>query len=318
MNLMRYLITGGVGFLGTNLCLRLLSEGHSVVALDDLSTGFRRNLDILSQHQSFSFVNHDIVSPLPASLGRFDYIYNLACPASPPRYQKDPVQTFRTSVWGVWNVLQFALPTRTRVFHTSTSEVYGDPLEHPQKETYWGHVNPIGARSCYDEGKRAAEALLFDFHRAHNHYPMKVVRIFNTYGPCMDPKDGRVVSNLITHALANEPLAIYGDGQQTRSFCYVDDLIDAFLLVEKSGPDFIGPVNLGNPEEFTILQLIEMIEKILGKRIKRESLPLPSDDPRQRRPDIRLAQKTLGWKPKVKLEEGLKKTIQYFESLEKG
>jgi len=310
---MRYLVTGGVGFLGTNLCLRLLTEGHSVVALDDLSTGYKKNLEELKKHKGFTFVKHDIVSPLPASLGKFDYIYNLACPASPPRYQKDPIQTFRTSVWGVWNVLQYALPTRTPIFHTSTSEVYGDPLVHPQKETYWGYVNPHGARSCYDEGKRAAETLIFDFHRAHNKYPIKVVRIFNTYGPYMDPEDGRVISNFITQALANKPLTIYGDGKQTRSFCYVDDMIDGFRAMERAPAGFIGPVNLGNPNEFTLLELADILKLIIGKKLKIKFARLPSDDPKQRKPDITFAKKRLGWKPKIGLKNGLKKSIPYFE-----
>ena len=312
---MRYLITGGVGFLGTNLCLRLLSEGHTVVALDDLSTGFKRNLDVLSSHKSFSFLKHDIVNPLPPSLGKFDYIYNLACPASPPRYQKDPIQTFRTCVWGLWNVLNYALPTRTPVFHASTSEVYGDPFEHPQKETHWGHVNPIGARSCYDEGKRAAETLIFDFHRAHDKYPIKVVRIFNTYGPYMDPDDGRVISNFVIQALAGKPLTIYGNGKQTRSFCYVDDMIDGFRAMEKSAPKFIGPLNLGNPCEFTLLELVDTLEKVIGKKLTLKFLDLPSDDPKQRRPDITVANKNIGWAPKIKLEDGLKKTIKHFKEI---
>jgi len=309
---MRYLVTGAAGFLGTNLCLRLLQSGHEVLGIDNMSSAYEPNLQMLRQNPLFSFEKHDIVNKLP-HLGKFDFIYNLACPASPARYQRDPVQTFRTSVWGVWNVLQYALPCKTPVFHSSTSEIYGDPLEHPQKESYWGHVNPVGMRACYDEGKRAAETLLFDFSRKHSH-PIKVVRIFNTYGPHMDPKDGRVVSNFIMQALEGKPISVYGDGTQTRSFCFVDDLMDAFLLVEKSASDPASPINLGNPDEYTLLQLIETIEQILKKKIKRKFLPLPADDPKQRRPDISIAQK-IGWNPKVRLQEGLKKTIEHFKGL---
>jgi UDP-glucuronate decarboxylase len=315
---MRYLVTGGAGFLGTNLCLRLLGEGHEVVALDNLSTSFDGNVKLLSGKKGFKLVKHDIVEPLP-DLGKFDFIYNLACPASPPRYQKDPVQTFRTSVWGVWNVLQYAKKDKTPVFQSSTSEVYGDPLEHPQKEAYRGNVNPIGPRACYDEGKRAAETLMMDFHRKTNH-PVKIVRIFNTYGPHMDPQDGRVVSNFIIQALAGKPITMYGDGKQTRSFCFVDDLIDGFLRMEKTKAEFTGPVNLGNDKEFTLLELADIVEKLActnnnGKKPKRRFEPLPGDDPKQRRPDISLAKKELGWGPKVGLEEGLEKTVGYFRDI---
>jgi len=309
--MMRYLVTGGVGFLGTNLCLRLLKEGHEVVVLDDLSTGFQRNLELLSKEKRFKFIKHDIVKPLQ-KIGKFDFIYNLACPASPPRYQKDPIQTLRTSVWGVWNALEYAKEDKTPVFHSSTSEVYGDPLQHPQPEGYWGNVNPIGIRACYDEGKRAAETLLMDYHRATGN-PIKIVRIFNTYGPYMDPDDGRVVSNFIVQAIKGRPLTISGDGKQTRSFCYVDDLIEGFRKMEASPKDFIGPVNLGNPKEFTLLELADMIEGMVGKRIERRFVALPKDDPKQRRPDISLAKRKLAWEPRIALEDGLKKTMEYFK-----
>jgi UDP-glucuronate decarboxylase len=307
---MRYLVTGGLGFLGTNLCKRLLADGHEVVALDNMATAAKANAAALGKNKKFSFVRHDIVNPLP-DIGKFDFIYNLACPASPPHYQRDPIQTFRTSVWGIWNVLEYAHPMGTAIFHSSTSEVYGDPLVHPQNEHYWGNVNPCGVRACYDEGKRAAEALLFDYNRKHGH-PIKVVRIFNTYGPHMDPNDGRVVSNFAMQALRGEPLTVYGTGKQTRSFCFVDDMMDGFLKMEKSRADFLGPLNLGNPKEFTLLELAGVLGKVMGKRLKLEFLNLPKDDPRQRRPDIALAKSELGWEPKVGLEEGLGKTVKYF------
>ncbi len=310
---MRYLVTGGAGFLGANLCLRLLGEGHEVVALDDLSTGFSQNVERLRAHANFRLVRHDIVQPLPM-LGAFDFIYNMACPASPPRYQKDPVQTLRTSVWGVWNVLQYAKAEGTPVLQTSTSEVYGDPQISPQAEDYWGHVNPVGARSCYDEGKRAAETLMMDFARREGH-PVKLVRIFNTYGPYMDPDDGRVVSNFIVQALRGQPLTIYGDGKQTRSFCYVDDLIDGLRAMERSRAAFMGPVNLGNPDEFTLLQLADLVEEEAGHKLERRFEPLPGDDPKQRQPDITLAEKELGWRPKVKLANGISRTVAYFRTL---
>ena len=307
---MRYLVTGGVGFLGTNLCFRLLSENHEVVVVDNLSTSFKRNVELLSAEKNFELVEHDIVDPLP-DLGKFDFIYNLACPASPPRYQKEPVHTFRTSVWGIWNVMRYA--KETPVFQASTSEVYGNPLEHPQKEAYHGNVNIVGPRSCYDEGKRAAETIMMDLHRKTGH-PIKIARIFNTYGPYMDPEDGRVVSNFITQALADKPITVYGDGKQTRSFCFVDDLIDGFLAVERSDRDFTGPVNLGNPKEFSLLELAETIESTTGKKLEREFLELPKDDPLQRSPDITIA-KSLGWKPKINLEEGIKRSLDYFRTL---
>jgi len=310
---MRYLVTGGAGFLGTNLCLNLLDEGHVVVAMDDLSTAYEKNLKLLSEKKNFSFVKHDIIEPLPES-GRFDFIYNLACPASPPRYQKDPLKTLRTSLWGVWNVLNYAKQSKTPVLHSSTSEIYGDPLENPQKEGYRGNVNPIGKRACYDEGKRAAETLLFDFHRMSGH-PVKVVRIFNTYGPHMDPEDGRVMSNFIIQSIKGKPLTVYGSGKQTRSFCYVDDMIQALRMIEKTDASFTGPINLGNPDEISILELISIIEKKTGKKAKIEHLEIPEDDPEQRQPDISFAESALGWKPKVTMESGIEKTIEYFRSI---
>ncbi len=310
---MRYLVSGGAGFLGTNLCIRLLQEGHEVVALDDLSSGTEDNLKKLKEFGGFGFTLHDIVRPLP-DVGKVDYVYNLACPASPPKYQRDPVQTFRTSVWGAWNILQYASKENVPVFHTSTSEVYGDPLEHPQAETYWGHVNPIGARACYDEGKRAAETLLFDFARKTG-LEIKVVRIFNTYGPHMDPDDGRVVSNIITQALAGKPVTIHGNGRQTRSFCYVDDLMDGFGRMEKMPKDFAGPVNLGNPQERTVLELVKEVEKEIGAPIEIRYRPLPQDDPKRRKPDISLAKEKLGWEPKTPLPEGIRRTVSYFRGL---
>jgi len=307
---MRYLVTGGVGFLGTNLCLNLLEEGNEVVVLDDLSTGFEKNLETLSGKENFRFIKHDIVEPLP-QLDRFDFIYNLACPASPPRYQKDPLQTLRTSVFGIWNVLHFAKKDKTPVFQASTSEIYGDPLVHPQTESYWGNVNPIGARACYDEGKRAAECLLMDFNKRNKH-PVKIARIFNTYGPFMDPKDGRVISNFIMQTLKDEPLTIYGDGSQTRSFCYVDDLIAAFRKFEATPMDFTGPMNIGNPKEFSLIDLVSLIEKIAGKSIEKKFVDLPENDPRKRNPDISMAKEIIGWEPKTSLEQGLRKSIDYF------
>lgn len=306
---MRYLVTGGAGFLGTNLCLRLLSENHEVVALDNLSTSFKRNVELLSAEKNFGLIEHDIVDPLP-DMGSFDFIYNLACPASPPKYQKDPVHTFRTSVWGIWNVMRYA--GKTPVFQASTSEIYGDPLEHPQKESYRGNVNITGPRSCYDEGKRAAESIMMDLHKKTGQ-PIKIARIFNTYGPYMDPKDGRVISNFMMQTLADKPITIYGDGKQTRSFCFVDDLIDGFRIIEKS-ENFTGPVNLGNPREFSLLELIEKIESVTGKKLEREFKELPEDDPLQRSPDITLV-RSLGWEPRVSLVEGIKRSLDYFKSV---
>jgi len=310
---MRYLVTGGAGFIGTNLCLRLLSEGHSVAAVDDLSTAFSPNVELLAGKRGFTLVRHDIVEPLP-DLGRFDFIYNLACPASPPKYQLDPVRTFRTSVWGVWNVLNYAAPTKTPVFQASTSEVYGDPLIHPQGEGYFGNVNPNGPRACYDEGKRAAESLILDRHRQAG-IPVKIARIFNTYGPRMDPSDGRVVSEFLLKALRGEPLPVFGDGTQTRSFCYVDDMVDAFMALERSRADFTGPVNIGNDSETSLLALCDSVEKAAGRKLGRTFLPLPADDPKRRRPDISLAEMELKWRPKVGLDDGLKRTAAWFEGL---
>ncbi len=313
---MRYLVTGAAGFLGTNLCSSLLEEGEEVLGMDNLSTGFSRNLSELKKSDCFEFISHDVVFPYP-DLGEIDYIYNLACPASPPRYQKDPLQTFRTSVWGSWNAIEYAKKNLLPIFHTSTSEVYGDPLVHPQKETYWGNVNPIGVRACYDEGKRGAESLLSDYRRATGN-PLKIIRIFNTYGPCMDPKDGRVISNFLNQALEGKPLTIYGDGKQTRSFCYVDDLILGIRKMEKSPKEFIGPVNLGNPSEFTLLEIVSALDEVCGKKLQKKFLPLPKDDPKQRCPDISLAREKLGWEPKTTLEEGLRKTIAYFKEIQGG
>jgi UDP-glucuronate decarboxylase len=310
---MRYLVTGAAGFLGANLSLRLLEEGHEVIGLDNMSTGFSHNLEALKKNKKFTFIKHDITMPLP-KIDDIDYVYNLACPASPPRYQKDPVQTFRTSVWGIWNLISLARNAKISIFHTSTSEVYGDPLVHPQNEGYWGNVNPIGVRACYDEGKRGAEALLMDYHRQAKN-PIKIVRIFNTYGQHMDPKDGRVISNFLTQAIGQKPLTLYGDGKQSRSFCYVDDLIEGIVKMEKSPAGFIGPVNLGNPDEFTLLELADKIDEITKRKNKREFLPLPKDDPKQRRPDISLAKEKLGWQPKTKLKDGLRRTFEYFKRI---
>ncbi len=310
---MRYIVTGAAGFLGTNLCLSLLEDGNEVVGLDNLSTGFSRNLELLKENPNFEFVSHDVVSPLP-DLGEIGYFYNLACPASPPRYQSDPIQTFRTSIWGAWNAIEYVREAGIPLFHTSTSEVYGDPLMHPQKETYWGNVNPIGIRACYDEGKRGAEALLMDYFRASGN-PVKIVRIFNTYGPHMDPEDGRVISNFINQAIAGKPLTIYGSGKQSRSFCFVDDLIVGIRKMEKSPKEFTGPVNIGNPTEFTLLELAEELGRIIGGKLEMEFSPLPRDDPQQRRPDISLAREKLGWEPNTPLKNGLVKTIEYFRLL---
>jgi UDP-glucuronate decarboxylase len=307
----RILVTGGAGFLGSHLIDRLLEQGHEVLCADNLFTGTKRNVDHLHNHPRFEFMRHDVCFPLYVEV---DEIYNLACPASPVHYQHDPVQTTKTSVHGAINVLGLAKRLKCKVFQASTSEVYGDPSVHPQPESYWGNVNPIGPRSCYDEGKRCAETLFFDYHRQHG-LPIKVVRIFNTYGPRMHPKDGRVVSNFIMQALAGEDITIYGDGSQTRSFCYVDDLIEGFLRLMASGPDLPGPVNLGNPGEFTMIELAELVLKITGSKSKLKHLPLPADDPKQRRPDITLAKEKLGWEPKVPLAEGLRQTVDYFRNL---
>ncbi len=306
----RTLVTGGAGFLGSHLCERLLADGHDVICLDNFFTGTKANVAHLLEHPRFELMRHDVTFPLYAEV---DQIYNWACPASPVHYQHDPVQTTKTSVHGAINMLGLAKRTKARIFQASTSEVYGDPHVHPQPESYWGNVNPIGLRSCYDEGKRCAETLFFDYHRQHG-LEIKVARIFNTYGPRMHPNDGRVVSNFIVQALKGEPITIYGDGTQTRSFCYVDDLIEGFVRLMVTSGEFTGPVNLGNPGEFTMIELAEKIKAITGSTSELVRKPLPQDDPKQRRPDIGLAQKLLGWEPKVKLEEGLIKTVKYFEN----
>ena len=304
---MRILITGGAGFLGSHLCDRLINEGHEILCLDNFFTGRKQNIVHLLQNPSFELIRHDVVEPFRVEV---DQIYNLACPASPPHYQYNPIKTTKTSVMGAINSLGLAKRVRARVFLASTSEVYGDPAVHPQSESYWGNVNTIGLRSCYDEGKRCAETLYFDYHR-QNGVDIRVVRIFNTYGPRMLADDGRVVSNFIVQALKGEDLTVYGDGSQTRSFCYVDDLIEGFVRL-MSQDKTVGPVNIGNPGEFTMLQLAELVLKKVGGKSKVTNLPLPADDPKQRRPDITLAKEVLGWEPKVPLEEGLNRTIEYF------
>ncbi len=310
----RVLVTGGAGFLGSHLCDRLLEQGHEVLCADNLFTGTKRNLDHLHNHSRFEFMRHDVTMPLYVEV---DEIYNLACPASPIHYQHDPVQTTKTSVHGAINMLGLAKRLRCKIFQASTSEVYGDPKVHPQTEDYWGHVNPIGPRSCYDEGKRCAETLFFDYRRQHN-LGIKVARIFNTYGPRMHPNDGRVVSNFILQALRGEPITIYGDGSQTRSFCYVDDLIDGFLKLMETEAHVTGPVNLGNPVAFTIRELAEKVIAMTGSRSELTFEPLPADDPKQRQPDISVAREMLDWQPAVPLDEGLKRTIGYFRDLLKA
>jgi len=306
----RILITGGAGFLGSHLCERLLTERHEVICVDNFYTGRRSNIAHLISNPYFEVIRHDITFPLYAEV---DEIYNLACPASPIHYQFDPVQTTKTSVHGAINMLGLAKRIKAKILQASTSEVYGDPAVHPQTETYWGNVNPIGIRSCYDEGKRCAETLFFDYHRQHQ-LRIKVARIFNTYGPRMYPNDGRVVSNFIMQSLRNEEITVYGDGNQSRSFCYVDNLVDGLIRLMNSPDDFTGPVNLGNPMEFTILELAEKVIEITGSKSQISFKPLPSDDPRQRQPDITLAKEKLGWNPDIKLEEGLIKTIEYFRA----
>jgi UDP-glucuronate decarboxylase len=305
------LVTGGAGFLGSHLCALLLRENYNVLCVDNFYTGTKRNVAALLSNPNFELLRHDVTFPLYVEI---DQIYNLACPASPIHYQFDPVQTTKTSVHGAINMLGLAKRVKARVLQASTSEVYGDPEVHPQREDYWGRVNSIGVRSCYDEGKRCAETLMFDYHRQHA-LEIKVARIFNTYGPNMHPNDGRVVSNFIVQALKSEDITVYGDGSQTRSFCYVDDLIDGLVRLMRSPLDLIGPVNLGNPEEFTMLELAENVLRLTGSRSKVTYKPLPADDPRQRCPDITLAKIRLDWQPNVRLEDGLKETIQYFRSL---
>ena len=308
----RILVTGGAGFIGSHLCEALLAQGNEVLCVDNYFTGSRVNIAGLFANPRFELMRHDVTFPLYVEC---DDIYNLACPASPVHYQFDPVQTTKTSVHGAINMLGLAKRTRARFFQASTSEVYGDPTVHPQREDYWGNVNPIGLRSCYDEGKRCAETLCFDYFR-QNQVRIKVARIFNTYGPRMHPNDGRVVSNFIVQALQGHPITLYGDGSQTRSFCYVDDLVAAFIaFMTKTPDDFAGPMNLGNPGEFSIRELAEIVIELTGSRSKIEFRPLPSDDPKQRQPDISLARKMIGWEPKVALRDGLKETIAYFRAI---
>ncbi len=304
------LVTGGAGFLGSHLCERLLEEGHKVTVLDNLSTGSRENLAAFKDNPDFMFIKHDIIDPIDI---KADWIFNLACPASPPRYQADPIHTTKTSVLGIINMLELAKKNKARILQASTSEVYGDPTVHPQPESYWGNVNTIGIRSCYDEGKRCAETLMFDYHRMHK-VDIKVIRIFNTYGPRMDPQDGRVISNFIVHALSKKPLEIYGDGSQTRSFCYVDDLIDGMMTMMASPPAVIGPINLGNPIERTIKDMAHLILEETGSKTSIVFKRLPEDDPLRRKPDIQSAKELLSWEPKVSLEDGIKKTITYFSN----
>jgi UDP-glucuronate decarboxylase len=308
------LVTGGAGFLGSHLCERLLSEGNEVVCLDNLYTGQKRNIAHLMGNPYFEFIRHDVTFPLYVEV---DEIYNLACPASPVHYQFDPVQTLKTSVHGAINVLGLAKRIKAKILQASTSEVYGDPEEHPQTESYWGKVNPIGIRSCYDEGKRCAETLFFDYHRQNN-VEIRVARIFNTYGPRMQKDDGRVVSNFVLQALRGQDITIYGDGSQTRSFCYVDDLVDGLIKLMNTPDGTTGPVNLGNPFEFTIRQLAEKVIKMTGSLSKVVYHPLPNDDPRQRQPDISLARELLGWQPSIELDAGLQKTIAYFQDVLSG
>lgn len=307
----RVLVTGGAGFLGSHLCERLLSDGHDVLCVDNYFTGTKSNIVHLLDNPRFELMRHDVTFPLYVEVNE---IYNLACPASPIHYQFDPVQTTKTSVHGAINMLGLAKRVKAKILQASTSEVYGDPKIHPQTEDYWGHVNPTGIRSCYDEGKRCAETLFFDYYRQHN-LRIKVARIFNTYGPRMHPNDGRVVSNFIVQALKGEPITIYGDGQQTRSFCYVDDLIEAMVKLMSSSDDFTGPVNMGNPNEFTILELAQKVLELTASKSELVFRPLPGDDPVQRQPDISLAKRELNWTPVIELEKGLIKTIEYFDNL---
>lgn len=307
----RVLVTGGAGFIGSHLCRRLLDEGCHVLCVDNFSTGSRSNVEPLLSHPRFELLEHDVARPLHVDV---QMIYNLACPASPPQYQRDPIQTMKTSVLGAFNVLGMAKRLGIPVLQTSTSEVYGDPLQHPQTEAYWGNVNPIGLRSCYDEGKRCAETIFFDYHREHG-VQVKVVRLFNTYGPRMLIDDGRVVSNFVIQALQNLPITIYGDGSQTRSFCYVEDTLDGIVRMMGTGPEVTGPVNLGNPQEFAVLELARKVIEMTGSASEIRNFPLPADDPVRRRPDISEAVRLFGWRPKVPLVRGLEQTIAYFESL---
>jgi UDP-glucuronate decarboxylase len=308
----KILVTGGAGFLGSHLCDRLIEQGHQVLCLDSLFTGSRNNVEGLIKHPNFTFIKHDVVDPI--NVEKVDEIYNLACPASPVHYQFNPIHTMKTSVMGALNVLELARKTGAKVFQASTSEVYGDPSVHPQPEEYWGNVNTIGIRSCYDEGKRAAETLFFDYQRVHG-VKIKVVRIFNTYGPRMAADDGRVVSNFIVQALKGQDLTVYGDGSQTRSFCYADDLVEGFMRLMNAGDDVVGPINMGNPGEFTMVELAEKVLRLTGSTSQLIHMPLPQDDPKQRRPDITKAKQLLNWEPTIALEQGLERTIAYFRKV---
>ena len=313
----RILVTGGAGFVGSHLCEKLLGLGHRVVAVDNFFTGTMRNIQHLAAHPRFEMLRHDVIEPLPAPLAPplssgIDEIYNLACPASPAHYQYDPVFTMKTSVFGALNLLELARSSGARILQASTSEVYGDPEMHPQRESYWGNVNPTGLRACYDEGKRCAETLFFDYHRRHG-IAIKVARIFNTYGPRMHQNDGRIVSNFVVQALTREPITVYGDGTQTRSFCYVSDLVDALIALMESGPSVTGPINLGNPAEVRVIDLARLVKTMTGSTSPIEFRPLPSDDPRRRRPDIEQAKALLDWAPRVDLQSGLRHTIRHFE-----
>lgn len=310
--LKRILVAGGAGFLGSHLCERLVEQGHDVICVDNFFTSQKTNVEHLLGKSNFELIRHDIILPLHLEV---DEVYNLACPAAPGHYQYNPIKTMKTSLVGSINLLGLAKRCHAKILQASTSEVYGDPEVHPQSESYCGHVNPIGPRACYDEGKRAAEALFMDYRRIHK-MPIRIVRIFNTYGPRMHPYDGRVVSNFIRQALCNEPITIFGDGSQTRSFCYRDDLVEAMIRMMNNEDDFIGPVNIGNPNEFTIRQLAEIVLKLVGKPVEFIEKPLPEDDPKQRQPDITLAGQKLGWKPETSLEEGLKKTIDWFRNID--
>ena len=307
----RILVTGGAGFIGNHLCRRLLKENNHVICLDNFFTGLKRHIEDMMSNPNFELIEHDVVDPIDIKVNQ---IYNLACPASPPHYQYDSVKTMKTSVLGIINMLELAKKYNATILQASTSEVYGNPLIHPQKETYWGNVNPIGIRSCYDEGKRAAETLMSDYHRQYG-VDIRIIRIFNTYGPNMDPKDGRVVSNCIMQALKDEDITIYGDGSQTRSFCYVDDLVEGIILMMNNKKGFTGPVNLGNPSERTVLDLVQKVIELTGSKSKLAFLPLPGDDPVKRKPDISLAEKELGWAPSIEIIDGLKKTIAYFRTI---
>jgi nucleoside-diphosphate-sugar epimerase len=315
---MRVLVAGAAGFLGSNLCDRLVAEGHEVVGVDNLYTGRLLNLAQLNDNPAFRFVMHDIIDPIDTdALGKLDMVFNFACPASPPKYQKDPIFTLDTGYLGTKNLCELAVANHALILQASTSEVYGDPAVHPQVETYWGNVNCFGERSCYDEGKRIAETLLLEYHRKYQ-LDIKIIRIFNTYGPRMDPDDGRIVSNFIMQALRGQPLTIFGDGSQTRSFCYVEDLVEGILRMARSDRAFIGPVNLGNPDEFTVLEAARIIRDKTGSASAITHLPLPSDDPRKRKPDISLAEARLGWNPNVAFVDGVARTIEYFRGLNRG